>query len=96
MKVTVKFLANMGIFMGIRELNLELDDGKEYTIKDIIERITRETGKDLKGKIMDERGQSTGRVRIVLNGRDIVSLSRFDTKVADGDNISMFPALGAG
>ncbi len=96
MKVTVKFLANMGIFMGIRELNLELDDGREYTIKDIIEYITQKTGKDLKGKIMDERGESTGRVRIVLNGRDIVSLSRFETKVADGDNISMFPALGAG
>lgn len=96
MKVTVKFLANMGIFMGIRELNLELDDSKEYTIKDIIDYITQKTGKDLKSKIMDEKGQSTGRVRIVLNGRDIVSLSRFETKIADGDNISMFPALGAG
>ncbi|MEM2907120.1 MAG: hypothetical protein QW739_03470, partial [Candidatus Odinarchaeota archaeon] len=74
MKITVKFLANMGIFMGIRELNLELDEGKKYTVKDIIEKITQTTGKDVKGKVMDEKGQATGRVRIVVNGRDIVSL----------------------
>jgi len=96
MKITVKFLANMGIFMGIREINMELEDGKEYTVRDIVEKITQTSGKDLKGKVMDETGQSTGRVRIIINGRDIVSLSKFDTKISDGDDISMFPALGAG
>ncbi|MHA1754748.1 MAG: MoaD family protein [Candidatus Odinarchaeia archaeon] len=96
MKVKVRFLANMGIFMGINQMELEFEDYSTVKIIDVLEKITSLTGKNLKAKIMNEKGESTGRVRIVLNGKDIVSLSKFETKVSDGDEISMFPALGAG
>jgi molybdopterin converting factor small subunit len=95
MKIRVKFLANVGIFMEIKEINLELNQ-INVTIRDIIEEITKITGKDLKGKVMNEMGESTGRVRIIVNGKDIVSLQRFNTPILEKDEISMFPALGAG
>lgn len=96
MRITVKFLANIGIFMGIKELTVQLDDGTEHTVRELIEKITEVTGKDLKGKVMDETGQSTGTVRIVVNGSNINWLSGFETKISEGDSVSMFPALGAG
>ncbi|MHA1410126.1 MAG: MoaD/ThiS family protein, partial [Candidatus Odinarchaeia archaeon] len=91
-----RFLANMGIFMGMKELIVDLGEVQSATVRDVIEKITEVTVKDLKGKVMDEKGKSTGRVRIILNGRDIVSLQKFETPIKDSDEISMFPALGAG
>ena len=96
MKVKVRFLANMAIFMEIKEITVNFDNKENVTVGDVIRKVTDTTGKDLKGKVMNEKGESTGRVRIIIKGRDIVSLERFQTKVSENDEVSMFPALGAG
>ncbi|MHA1239054.1 MAG: MoaD/ThiS family protein [Candidatus Odinarchaeia archaeon] len=94
--VKVKFLANLAIFMGRSEMDIPLDEGKKYTVRDLIEIITEKTGKDLKSKTLGEKRVALGAVRILINGRDINSLNRFDTELKDSDEVAMFPALGAG
>lgn len=94
--VKIRFLANLGIFMGRSQMEISLDKGKKYTVKDLIEIITEKTGKDLKSKTLEKQRVSLGAVRILVNGRDINTLKKFDTEIKDTDQIDMFPALGAG
>ncbi len=93
--VTAKFLANVEIFMGKREVKLRLDDSSKRTVGDVITEITKLEGKDLKSMVMDEQGNSRAMVRIVLNDRLLLQ-NPFEAPVKDGDMILIFPLLAGG
>jgi molybdopterin converting factor small subunit len=93
--VTVKFLANVEIFMGKREMSVTLDDSKPRSVGDVIAEISRLEGKDLKGKVMDEHGKSRATVRIVLNDK-LLFQDPFEAAVKEGDTILIFPLLAGG
>jgi MoaD family protein len=93
--VTVKFFANVEIFMGKREITVALDDSKPQTVRDIIAEITRLEGKDLKSRVMDEQGKSRATVRIVLNDK-VLFQDPFETSVKNGDTILIFPLVAGG
>jgi molybdopterin converting factor small subunit len=93
--VNVKFLANVEIFMGKREVVVTLDDSKPHTVGDVVTEITRLEGKDLRNKVMDESGKSRATVRIVLNDR-LLFHDPFYTTVKNGDMILIFPLLAGG
>lgn len=93
--VTVKFLANVEIFMGKREAVVTLDDSKPHTVGEVITEVTRLEGKDLKGKVMDEHGKSRAIVRIVLNDKLLLQ-DPFEIGVKNGDTLLIFPLLAGG
>lgn len=93
--VTVKFLANVEIFMGKREMTVTLGDSRPQTVGDVIAEITKLEGKDLKNKVMDEQGKSRATVRVVLNEK-LLFQDPFETSVKNGDTISIFPLLAGG
>lgn len=93
--VTVKFFANIEIFIGRKEITVALDDSKQQTIADVITEITRLEGKDLKSKLMDDHGRSRGAVRIVLNDK-LLHRDPFETSVRSGDMIWVFPLAVGG
>jgi molybdopterin converting factor small subunit len=93
--VTVKFLANVELFMGKREVTVTLDGSKQQKVGDVIAEITRLENKDLKSKVMDEKGKSRTTVRIVLNDRLLLQ-DASKAQVRDGDTLLIFPLLAGG
>jgi molybdopterin converting factor small subunit len=93
--VSVKFLANVEIFMGKREMTVTFDGSKRQTVGDVIVEITKLEGKDLKNKVMDEQGKSRATVRVVLNDK-LLFQDPFEASVKNGDTILIFPLLAGG
>jgi len=93
--VTVKFLANVEIFMGKREVTVTLDGSKQQKVGDVIAEITRLENKDLKSKLMDEKGKSRTTVRIVLNDKLLLQ-DASQAHVKNGDTLLIFPLLAGG
>jgi molybdopterin converting factor small subunit len=93
--VTVKFLANVEIFMGKREVTVTLDESRKQTVGEVIAEITKMENKDLKSKLMDEQGKSRTTVRIVLNDRLLLQ-DASKAQVRNGDTLLIFPLLAGG
>jgi len=93
--LTVKFLANVEIFMGKREVTATLDEGRKQTVGEVIAQITKMENKDLKSKLMDEKGKSRTTVRIVLNDRLLLQ-DASEAQVKNGDTLLIFPLLAGG
>ena len=93
--VTVKFLANVEIFMGKREVTVTLDEGRKQTVGEVIAEITKIENKDLKSKLMDEKGKSRTTVRIVLNDKLLLQ-NASEAQVKNGDTLLIFPLLAGG
>ena len=96
MAVKVRFSSNVKQLVGKDELALRLDPSKTYTIRDILEEITRLENKELSIMLIEEEGRSRGTVRVVVNGREIHYLEGLETKIRDGDSIAIFPLLAGG
>ena len=47
-------------------------------------------------RLLDEKGELRRFVNVYLNGDDIRFLSALDSKVKDGDDISIVPAIAGG
>ena len=47
-------------------------------------------------RLLDDKGELRRFVNIYLNGEDIRFLSQLDSKVKDGDDISIVPAIAGG
>jgi len=93
--VTVKFLANVEIFMGKREVTVTLDEGRKQTVGEVIAEITKIENKDLKSKLMDEKGKSRTTIRIVLNDKLLLQ-NASEAQVKNGDTLLIFPLLAGG
>ena len=93
--VTVKFLANVEIFMGKREVSITLDERRKQTVGEVIAEITKLENKDLKSKLMDEKGKSRTTVRIVLNDKLLLQ-NASEAQVRNGDTLLIFPLLAGG
>jgi len=93
--VTVKFLANVEIFMGKREVTVTLDEGRKQTVGEVIAEITKMENKDLKSKLMDEKGKSRTTIRIVLNDKLLLQ-NASEAQVKNGDILLIFPLLAGG
>ena len=93
--MTVKFLANVEIFMGKREVTVTLDEGRKQTVGEVIAEITKIENKDLKSKLMDEKGKSRTTVRIVLNDKLLLQ-NASEAQVKNGDTLLIFPLLAGG
>jgi molybdopterin synthase sulfur carrier subunit len=50
----------------------------------------------LKGQLIDDSGSLHKFVNVYLNDDDIRYLEQLDTKIADGDEISILPAVAGG
>jgi molybdopterin synthase sulfur carrier subunit len=50
----------------------------------------------MRERLLDEKGELRRFVNIYLNGEDIRFLQQLDSKVKDGDDISIVPAIAGG
>jgi molybdopterin converting factor small subunit len=61
------------------------------TGRGVIEKIDELEGKGFKKKVMGTEVRPGGSIRILLNGKLIDALKRFDTEVKNGDEMAFFP-----
>jgi molybdopterin synthase sulfur carrier subunit len=91
MKVKVRALAGFRHILG-KELSIQLEDVAR--IEDLLIALCA-NHRDLHGAIYGESGLKDD-VNIMVNGRNIDSLEGGKTKLADGDEVAIFPAAIGG
>lgn len=65
------------------------------TVRELIEDLERKY-RGIKDRICDESGKVRRFVNIYVNEEDIRFLNREDTKLKDGDDVSIIPAIAGG
>jgi MoaD family protein len=91
MPVTVKIPTVFRRFTD-NEATVEVDPG---TIADVIDQIERRHP-GLKEQLMAEEGQLHRFVNVYVNDEDARYLEKLDTKVAEGDTVSILPSVAGG
>jgi len=65
------------------------------SVKDVIDDLER-NHPGMRERLLDEKGEMRRFVNIYLNGDDIRFLEALNSKVKDGDDISIVPAIAGG
>jgi len=94
--VKVKGVAHLGKLIGPRgEMNISLPSGS--SLYELFKILIERCGQPLKEKLFEEEGPHLRKdLRILLNGRDITFLEGLDTKLQEGDLLSLIPPLAGG
>ena len=66
------------------------------SVEDLLEKLFKEHGKELKNELFDDNGRLKHIYRIVVNGRSITLLDGFKTKLRDNDMVALMPAIAGG
>ena len=66
------------------------------TLRDAIDKLVVKYEEKFKNRIYDEKGKVRRFVNIYINGKDVRFLNSLETKLNDGDNILIIPAVGGG
>jgi len=93
MKIFLKAFADLREVIGSREMELSLPEGE--SMGGLLERLCK-THPSLRVKIFDAAGNLRPYVLVLRNGRNIDSLQRLDTLLADRDIVSLFPPVAGG
>lgn len=89
--VKVSFFGTLVKITGERNI-----DVKALTIRDVINLLIIRYGEDFRNAIYDKNGKLKRFINIYINGRDIRFLNYLDTKLSNGDEISIIPTIGGG
>ncbi len=88
------------LFAGLRELAKQkavaedLPDGG--TVADAVSGLGDRFGQEFRKQVLDERGQPSESLRILVNGQNIASLQGAETKLKNGDVLAIFPPVAGG
>ncbi len=90
---TVKLLASFRDIAGKKELIVPLKPGG--TVRDLIQSIG-EINPDIRETIVDEEGELTDVVQILLAGRNIIWLDGLDTVIESEQSVTLIPPVAGG
>jgi len=89
--VKVSFFGILVKITGEKNIDIEA-----LTIRDVINLLIARYGKEFEKAIYNENGELKRFINIYVNGRDIRFLNYFDTKLNNGDEVSIITAIGGG
>lgn len=93
MMVTIKLLASLRKLAGSKELVVPLEQGG--TVGDLL-RVIGENHAEIMAKIVNEAGELTGTVQILIDGRNVTWLDGLDTVVTAEQSIVFIPPVAGG
>jgi molybdopterin synthase sulfur carrier subunit len=93
MKVSVRFFAYLADQFNIKN-KLEIEISENSTIRNLLEIVCDKY--DLREKLFDKNNEIREKIAILKNGREIQYLSGMETKLNDGNEISIFPPVHGG
>ncbi len=92
--VKVRFFTLLRLDLGIREIDIEINDNKKLI--EILKIVESKTPKPFLHKLIDEKGELLNSAIILVNGKNVHHLAKLDTIIKDGDEIDIFPPGGGG
>jgi len=75
------------------EKKVELPDGS--TVSDLLENLAS-ISSDLRDQIFDSSGHIREDVNVMVNGRHFLSIKGPETRLLEGDEVALFPAVVGG
>lgn len=92
MTVELRFFASFREAVGQKELEHDFE-GEAILVGELLDALIEEYP-DL--TVYDEEGNLRGYVSVLKNGRDVTFLDGLDTRLEDGDVLSVFPPVAGG
>ncbi|WP_137284750.1 ubiquitin-like small modifier protein 1 [Halorussus salinisoli] len=89
MALELRFFANFREAVGQKTLEREYPD--DTTVGDVLHDLADEYGLDL-----FEDGDLRTQLSVMKNGKDVVHIEGVDTRLDDGDTLSVFPPVAGG
>ena len=90
---TIKLFASLREIAGESTITVPMDGGG--VVRDLGP-ILRRINPALGAEVFDEAGELTGRVQVLVNGRNIEWLHGLDTPVTDADTIALMAPVAGG
>jgi molybdopterin synthase sulfur carrier subunit len=87
--VELRFFANFREAVGQKTLEREYPDGT--TVGEVLSDLVEEYGLDV-----FEDGDLRTQLSVMKNGKDVVHIDGVDTRLDDGDTLSVFPPVAGG
>ncbi|MFP8955653.1 ubiquitin-like small modifier protein 1 [Natrialbaceae archaeon A-CW3] len=92
MELELRFFATFREAVGQKELAKTLDD--ETTVGDVLATLEAEYD-GLEGQLLED-GTIRPQLSVLKNGRDVVHMAGVETRLEDGDRLSVFPPVAGG
>jgi molybdopterin synthase sulfur carrier subunit len=93
MIVRVRFFGDLSRYIDKRSMVVEVL--QDSLLLDLIYNITNKVDSTVLDKLMEKNEVRSG-IRILVNGRNINYLNRLNTKLSDGDLVTIMPIAGGG
>ena len=93
MLVRVRFFGDLSRYIDKRWMVVEVPQGS--LLLDLIFNIANKVNSTVLDKLMEKNEVRSG-IRILVNGRNINYLNKLNTKLSDGDLITIMPIAGGG
>ncbi len=93
MRICLKTFADFREITGIREKQLDLDEG--LTVAGLLQ-ILVHTFPRLQQALFDKSGSLREFIILFVNGRTIDFLDKLDTRLKEGDVVALFPPVAGG
>ncbi len=91
-KVTVRLFTSLREVAGTKETAVEGE-----SVRQVLDELVRTYGEKFRNAIFDAE---TGKIRryysVLVNGRNVYLIDGLDTRLQDGDTVSIFPPVGGG
>jgi molybdopterin synthase sulfur carrier subunit len=91
--MVIKYFATLRDVTNIKEENLHLPP---MMLSDLIQHLCGKYGKSFEKWVSCDHGGYGAFSVFLVNGRDYRSLDGYETKLKDGDEISIFPPVAGG
>jgi molybdopterin synthase sulfur carrier subunit len=93
MEKTIKLLATLRDLTGKKTITVPFREGQ--TVRELLDDLT-DIEPNLKNEIINEHGEMTGMVHILVHGRNIEWLQGLDTTMREKDIITFLPPSAGG
>lgn len=93
MQIEHRFFASFRQAVGSKTIEREYDDGA--TVGEILSNLEAAYD-ELSGDLLDGDGEIRPQLSVFKNGREVLHMDGVETRLADGDTLSVFPPVAGG